>query len=118
MNNKKMAVYAISHKGITALEELKVSLTGASEEITMLSEVLLNVVDDLEDGLGIYYKEILELTRKVLLTLQTAKEGEDSIDVLANVLIPGQINRIEELINMGLGDEDDEPPQKKLVLRR
>lgn len=113
-----MAVYAISPKGIAALEELKDSLTGASEEITMLSEALLNVINGLEGGLGIYYKEILELTRKVLVTLKTAKEGDDGIDVLANVLIPGQINKIEELINMGLGDEDDEPPQKKLVLRR
>lgn len=113
-----MAVYAISHKGIAALEELKDNLTGASEEITMLSEALMNVVNGLEGGLGIYYKEILELTRNVLLTLKTAKEGDDGIDVLTNTLIPRQIERIEELINMGLGDEDDAPPVKKLVLKR
>ena len=113
-----MAVYAISHKGIAALEELRDSLTEASDEIVMLSEALINVVSNLENGLGIYYKEILEMTRTILLTLKTAKEGDDGIDVLTNVLIPGQINKIEELINMGLGDDDDEPPQKKLVRRR
>lgn len=47
-----------------------------------------------------------------------AKEGDDGLDVMANILIPQQIDKIEELINMGLGDEDDEPPQKKLVLSR
>lgn len=44
-----------------------------------------------------------------------AKEGDDGLDVMTNILIPQQIDKIEELINMGLGDEDDEPPQKKLV---
>lgn len=109
-----MTKYAISRKGIEALEALKDTLTGTSEEITMVSEALVNVIG----GLGIYYKEVLDLARNVLLTLKEAKEGDDGLDVMINVLIPGQINKIEELINMGLGDEDDEPPQKKLVLRR
>ena len=113
-----MAKYAISRKGIESLEELKDTLAGTSDDITMVSEALINVINGLENGLGVYYKEILELTRNVLLTLKEAKEGDDGIDVMTNVLIPQQINRIEELINMGLGDEDDEPPQKKLVLRR
>ena len=113
-----MAKYAISRKGIEALEGLRDTLSGTSEEIAMFSEALINEINGLENGLGIYYKEILELTRNVLLTLKEAKEGDDGIDVMTDVLIPQQINRIEELINMGLGDEDDEPPQKKLVLRR
>ena len=113
-----MAKYAISAKGIDALEALKNSLSGASDDITVLSGSLLSSINGLENGLGIYYKEILELTRKVLLILKEAKEGDDGIDVLTNELIPRQIERIEELINMGLGDDDDTPPVKKLVLKR
>lgn len=113
-----MAKYAISRKGIEALETLKDTLTGTLEEISMLSKALENVVSGLENGLGIYYKEVRDLTRNVLLILKEAKEGEDGLYVLTNVLIPRQISEIEKWINMGFGDEDDEPSQKKLVLRR
>lgn len=113
-----MAKYAISRKGIEALETLKDTLTGTSEEIIMVNEVLENVISGLENGLGIYYKEVRDLTRNVFLALKEAKEGDDGLDVMTNALIPRQIDKIEELINMGLGDEDDEPPQKKLVLSR
>lgn len=113
-----MAKYAISRKGIEALETLKDTLIGTSEEIIMVNEVLENVISGLENGLGIYYKEVRDLTGNVFLTLKEAKEGDDGLDVMANILIPQQIDKIEELINMGLGDEDDEPPQKKLVLSR
>lgn len=111
-----MAKYAISRKGIEAFETLKDTLTGISEEIIMVNEGLENVISGLENGLGIYYKEVRDLTRNVFLTLKEAKEGDDGLDVMTNILIPRQIDKIEELINMGLGDEDDEPPQKKLVL--
>lgn len=113
-----MAKYAISRKGIESLEALRDTLARTSEEIALVSEALINFIAGLENGLGIYYKEMLELTRPVLATLKEAKEGDDGLDVMTNILIPQQINRIEELINMGLGDEDDEPFRKKLVLRR
>ena len=110
-----MAKYAISRKGIEALEELKDTLAGTSEKITMISEDLINVINGLENELGVYYKEILVLTRNILVTI---KESEEELSVLTNTSIPNKIKDIEDLINMGLGDEDDEPPQKKLVLRR
>lgn len=113
-----MTQFAISRKGVESLESLRNSLAGASDKIIVLSEALLNSINGLESGLGIYYKEILELTRKVLAILKEAKEGADGTDVLINVLIPRQIELIEELINMGLGDNDDAPPVKKLVLKR
>ena len=57
----------------------------------------------------------MTLTRNVLASLQEAEEG---ITALTNISIPNQINNIEYLINMGLGDEDDDPPQKVLKLTR
>ena len=110
-----MSKYAISRKGIESLEELKYTLSGTSEEIKMVSVSLLNFIGGLENGLGVYYKEILTLTRNVLASLQEAEEG---ITALTNTSIPNRINDIEYLISMGLGDEDDDPPQKVLKLTR
>ena len=109
-----MARFTISYSGIEALEELRSRLAGASEEMAELSDALFNYVSGMEDSLGIYYGDILRMLSKVTKALQQAKEGDDGLDTLVNVRLPYQIAMIEELIREGLGEGDDEPPQKKL----
>lgn len=114
-----MAKYAISEEGISSLERLSQDLKSASTNIDEECTKLYNIVEGLEDGLGVYYKELLELVRSALSTNRASKE---EVEYLANKRIPQLKEIIFALMCNGMGegssDDDDVPPQKKLVLRR
>ena len=109
-----MSKYAISNKGIEALEQLKGNLISARNDIGIASEALFEYVSGLENGMGIYYKEILVLIKSILNTLALASEGDDGIDALIKQFIPKHIRYIEEMIAMGLGDGEPYQKVKKL----
>ena len=114
-----MARYAISEEGVDALRSLGTNLQGAMNDILVSSNSLFQTINGLEDGLGVYYEEILRLVQQVVHIIKDAKEGEDGTDFLTQNYIPKLIGVIEQLYGLdGSSDEDDEPPQKVKVLRR
>lgn len=114
-----MAKYAISNEGLDALRTLATNLQVASDDIILSSSKLINEINGLEDGLGVYYEHILLLVEKILLSVKQAKEGDDGVDALSQVHIPRWISAIEELYGLGSGSEsDDELAHKVLTLKR
>lgn len=114
-----MAVYAISREGIEALQTLALNIQNAGNDILNSSVMLLNEINGLETELGVYYQHILLLVKKIILTIQQAKEGDDGIDSLSQRHIPRLINAIETVYGFDSGsDDDDVPYQKEKVLRR
>lgn len=114
-----MAYYAISKKGIESLGQMGKSLCQASENINTISNQFYNHIEDNSEGLGIYQKAILAIIRDILKKNQETKVG---IDYLSQVKIPEIMEKIEILLNMGLGDDtssddDDEPRQKRKILK-
>ena len=114
-----MAKYAISEEGIMSLEKLSQDLKKASSNIDDECIKLYNTVEGFEEGLGIFHKEILELIRNVL---NMNKASKEELDYLANKRIPQLKEIIFAFMCNGMGDgssdDEDEPPQKKLVLKR
>lgn len=114
-----MAKYAISTEGIASLEKLAQDLKTASNNIDEECAKLYGVVEGLEDGLGVYYKELLELIRS---SLNANKASKEEVNYLANKRIPQLKEIIFTLLCNGIGDsssdDEDEPPVKKLVLKR
>lgn len=114
-----MAKYAISEEGISCLEKLAQDLKLASVNIDEESMKLYSTIEGLGEDLGIYHKEILELIHNVV---NTNKASKDEVEYLANKRIPQLKEIIFAFICNGMGDDsssdDEEPAQKKLVLKR
>ncbi len=112
-----MALYAVSKEGVDSLNRLSRSLIQTVNDIDAASNALYKQIEDLEDGLGIYEKDILICIRQVLVA---NRSGKESVTTLVTQEIPKRIQTIEELMYMfgDSSDDEDEPPQKKLVLRR
>lgn len=114
-----MAKYAISEEGISCLEKLAQDLKLASANIDEESMNLYSTVEGFGEDLGIYHKEILELIRNVV---NINKASKDEVEYLANKRIPQLKEIIFAFICNGMGDDsstdDEEPAQKKLVLKR
>lgn len=114
-----MAKYAISQEGIDALQTLSSRLVESTSSIDDASKVLYSTIEGVSDGLGVYEKDIYILLRDVI---NTNQKGKESVDQLTRISIPRQILEIEKLLILCGGDssdeDPDEPPQKKLVLRR
>lgn len=116
---KYMAIYAISKEGIQALHALASNIQNAGNDILYSSNALLNEINGLETELGVYYQHILLLVKKIILTIQQAKEGDDGIDSLSQKHIPRLINAIETVYGFDIcSDDDDVPYQKEKTLRR
>lgn len=109
-----MAKYDVSREGMESLEMLAGSLSGAMDEIEENCDALYSYITLLEKELGIYYKEIALLVRKVIQTVEDAREGEDGIDSLVEVRIPRMIKMMESYIRMYLSGDDDTPKSKRL----
>ena len=113
-----MAKYAISREGIDSLQALSSQLNNATSAIDDVSQTLYTSIQSIEEGLGVYEKDIYVLLREIITTNQ---RGKESVEQLTRFSIPKQILQIEKLLILcgdGSGDDPDEPPQKKLVLRR
>ena len=105
-----MAVYDISQEGIDNLNTLAGNLSLAVDDIGRSCEALYSYITLLEDGLGVYYQEILLTVEKVLLLVKKAREGEDGIDALVGLRIPHLTSEMEEYMRLyGAGEED--PPK-------
>lgn len=81
---------------------------------------MIDEINGLEDGLGVYYKHILLLVERILLSVKQAKEGADGVDALSQIHIPRLISEIEKkLYELGSGSEsEEEPAQKVYTLKR
>ena len=113
-----MAKYAISQEGLDSLDKLSNELTQVVTGIDDACRTLYTQIEGLESGLGVYEKDILSCIREVVAANQQGKEG---VAHLVATAIPRQKAIIEEIMNMvggTSGDDEDQPPQKKLVLRR
>lgn len=101
------------------MEKLAQDLKLASASIDEECMKLYSTVEGFEEGLGIYHKEILEIIRTIF---STNKSSKDEVEYLANKKIPQLKEIIFALMCSGMSDgssdDEDEPPQKKLVLRR
>lgn len=118
-NIKNMAKYAISKEGLEALQVLALNIQNAGNGIINSSVTLLNEINGLENELGVYFRHILLLVEKVIVTIQQAKEGNDGIDSLTQKHIPRLINAIETVYGFDSGsDDDDVPYQNEKKLRR
>ena len=113
-----MAKYAISPEGLDSLDKLSNDLLQAVTGIDDACRTLYKKIEGLEFGLGVYEKDILICIREVVAANNQGKEG---VSHLVATAIPKQKAIIEEIMSMvgGTdGDDDNQPPQKKLVLRR
>ena len=113
-----MAKYAISQEGLDSLDKLSNELMQVVTGIDDACKTLYTKIEGLESGLGVYEKDILACIREVVAANQQGKEG---VAHLVATAIPRQKAIIEEIMSMvggTSGDDEDQPPQKKLVLRR
>ena len=113
-----MAKYAISQEGLYSLDKLSNNLLQVVTGIDDACRTLYTKIEGLESGRGIYEKEILICIREVVAANNQGKEG---VSHLVATAIPKQKAIIAEIMSMigGTdGDDDDQPTQKKLVLRR
>lgn len=84
--------YAIAPEGIEALTQLSKDLREAAEDIDVQASSLVEKVNGVEDEIGVFYKDILVLTKEILVKNAEAKE---MVDALANISIPKLISEIE-----------------------
>ena len=113
-----MAKYAISQEGLDSLDKLSGELMQVVTGIDDACKTLYTKVEGLESGLGVYEKDILLCLREVI---AANKQGKVGVAHLVTTAIPRQKAIIEEIMAMvdgTSGDDEDQPPQKKLVLRR
>ena len=113
-----MAKYAISQEGLDSLDKLSGALMQVVTGIDDACKTLYTKVEGRESGLGVYEKDILLCLREVI---AATKQGKDGVAHLVTTAIPRQKAIIEEIMAMVDGtssDDEDQPPQKKLVLRR
>lgn len=113
-----MAKYAISREGIESLHALSGQLNSATSAIDDASQTLYASIQSIEEGLGVYEKDIYVLLKQIISTNQ---RGKESVEQLTRFSIPKQVLQIEKLLILcgdDSGEDPDEPPQKKLVLRR
>lgn len=113
-----MAKYAISQEGLDSLDKLSNELMQVVTGIDDACKTLYTKIEGLESGLGIYEKDILVCIREVVAASQ---QGKDGVAHLVATAIPRQKAIIEEIMSMvggTSGDDENQPPQKKLVLRR
>lgn len=92
-----MAVYGVNQEGAAALNQLSADLSNLNNNIAESSTLLLNTINGLSDGLGIYEKEIMEVLRNVT---ATQKKGSDSIDFLAKKAST-MSKQVEALVSSG-----------------
>ena len=99
------------------LQQLRIDLANATMGIDEAGKRLYMTVEGLSDGLGSYEKEILQLLRQMESSAAPAREATAE---LVDGIIPAMMQRIEEFLSaFGSGtDDEDVPPQRKLVLRR
>ena len=113
-----MAKYAISQEGLDSLDKLSAELMQVVTGIDDACKTLYTKVEGLESGLGVYEKDILLCLREVI---AANKQGKYGVAHLVTTAIPRQKAIIEEIMAMvggTSGDDEAQPPQKKLVLRR
>lgn len=112
-----MARYAISWEGLAELEQLRINLADAVLGIDEAGKQLFMTVEGLSDGLGAYEKGIYQMLRQMSASNVPVREAAEE---LVNHFIPATMQKIEELLSgFGSGtDDEDIPPQRKLVLRK
>ena len=113
-----MAKYAISQEGLDSLDKLSAELMQVVTGIDDACKTLYTKVEGLKSGLGVYEKDILLCLREVI---AANKQWKDGVAHLVTTAIPRQKAIIEEIMAMvdgTSGDDEAQPPQKKLVLRR
>ncbi len=113
-----MAKYAISQEGLDSLDKLSAGLMQVVTGIDDACKTLYTKIERLESGLGVYEKDILLCLREVI---AANEQGKDGVAHLVTTAIPRQKAIIEEIMAMvdgTSGDDEAQPPQKKLVLRR
>ena len=113
-----MAKDAISQEGLDSLDKLSAGLMQVVTGIDDACKTLYTKIERLESGLGVYEKDILLCLREVI---AAKKQGKDGVAHLVTTAIPRQKAIIEEIMAMvdgTSGDDEAQPPQKKLVLRR
>ena len=87
--------YAISKEGIESLNKLSTDLIEATEDIDNQAIALLEKVNGVEKEMGIFYKEVLMLSKEML---TCNKEAKEMVNTLARISIPKLISEIEMLM--------------------
>ncbi len=112
-----MAKYAISQEGLDSLDKLSAGLMQVVTGIDDACKTLYTKIERLESGLGVYEKTFCFVSVRLLQRTNKGKMGSH----LVTTAIPRQKAIIEEIMAMvdgTSGDDEAQPPQKKLVLRR
>lgn len=94
-----MAKYGINKEGVDALNQLANDLNNINNDIEDNGKKLKNTVSSLEDNLGIYEDQIIELIESVNSAQQ---KGRDSIQQLSSK-VKNMANDAEALVSAGLG---------------
>lgn len=115
-----MPRYAISHEGVEALRALANSLNTAVVAIGEATNELFHEIESDEDGLGVYAHEIYLLLQEIARSDAAAR---DSVEYLSRDTLQRRIQKIEELLAMGLCSDDDSsddpaPKVRKRTLHR
>lgn len=111
-----MAKYSINQSGVEAMQELRNTLLLSINDIFESVNRLDNMICGLEDGLGIYYSQIHDECKRVLMILKMSAEGDDGIYFLIQHKLPKMISDMERLIAAGICESDG--PQKTLTRGR
>jgi len=90
--------YGISQQGVTSLRKLATDLSKLNDDIESNGKTLESTINGLDDGLGVYGNQILEVIKKVNGTQEKGRESVDQLTSKVNKLA----DQVETLVNGGI----------------
>lgn len=94
-----MAKYGISKEGADALIQLASDMSTINDDIEQNGRTLKTKVESLDEGLGVYKDEIIDLIAQ---TNNAQEKGRESVEILTGK-IKNLATQIQTLVSGGLG---------------